>query len=66
MTNILIGILIWQFITSIVAINSNNEMTIARVGCGVWWLLWQGLLIIKEIFKKQLAQNKIKKDGTRV
>lgn len=52
MTNILIGILIWQLIVSIVAIKTDNEMTISKVGCGVWWLLWQGVLFIKETLKK--------------
>jgi hypothetical protein len=52
MLNILIGMLVWQLIVSIVATRTDNEMTISKVGCGVWWLLWQFVLIVKEIFKK--------------
>lgn len=52
MINILIGILVWQLIVSIVAIKTDNEITISKVGCGIWWILWQGVLSIKEIFKK--------------
>lgn len=52
MLNILIGMLVWQLIVSIVAIKADNVETIAKVGCGVWWLLWQFVLIVKEIFKK--------------
>lgn len=52
MLNILIGILVWQLVTSIVAMKADNVETIAKVGCGVWWLLWQFVLIVKEIFTK--------------
>jgi len=52
MTNIIIGILVWQLVTSIVAMKADNVETIAKVGCGVWWLLWQGVLFIKETLKK--------------
>ena len=52
MLNILIGILVWQLVTSIVAMKADNIETIARVGCGIWWLLWQFVLIVKETLKK--------------
>ena len=52
MLNIIIGMLIWQLITSIVATKAENVETIARTGCGIWWLLWQGVLFVKETFKK--------------
>lgn len=52
MINILIGMLVWQLIVSIVATKTDNKMTISKVGCGIWWILWQGVLFIKETLKK--------------